>query len=1126
MHVSGIPVDLYPLLQFVFTAIVIALGLLHLVKTTASKYFVVDASFDEGGEGVAAAAVEGRGKEREREQMIGASLGRSGDVCAVCPNFGLKQCSGCKTVRYWSIDTVLPVEVRNFGCIDSISITCQSEHWKAEHKLKCKDFALNSRKNLVSCVSRTTLPQIKKVLFPYEEFVKLFNWETPGYPPCGLLNCGNSCFANVVLQCLSCTRPLVAYMFEKDHLRDCRRNDWCFLCELQVHVQRARQSLQPLSPINILSRLPNIGGNLGYGKQEDAHEFMRFAIDTMQSVCLDEFGGEKSLHPTSQVTTLIHYIFGGQLQSQIHASLHVFLHLGCCYTSFYVDMINIPLGIGGGGVIAAEVPGGEKEVGFLYAMDIPMGQNAARQGSIVIDLNIRCCVTCTECNKISHRYENMMDLTVEIQGDAASLEDCLDQFTAQECLDGDNMYKCDGCNDYVKARKRLTIHQAPNVLTVALKRFQSGRFGKLNKRVTFPETLKLGPYMSKPGDGTDLYQLYGVVVHIDMLNASFFGHYICYIKDFGGNWYMIDDNKVSTVDLEEVLSQGAYMLLYSRTSVRPSHTKPTETFKEDKQLMELIKEDLPCVSTNAPQVNGISSEETLASGLTLSTEESSSEIEDLMDIDEDTPLRVKPLSITEYQDVDLGNPQSISLCAEDLDVSSVHHTNSTESVPIAHIVQRDMSNSCSLGEASSSTQVHYIESGASGNSFYAHSSFEAGAMAGGNLSKENVCTVENGIYGMIGKPSSDGSALGLRTAHEAQFASYQSPQNFRLEQVGTAESVEESPAVQNREFKSLKVHASCSHGNLKPVFGKGFLNKPTGCKSLNASEEAQIEPHEASQSCKVANNCHGSVRFGSPHQGTGDNHGGIDLDYRGESSFRDTQLNNFIDTGDSGFDNLPAEVATPVERACKVVYSSSFLSQSSSVEINCSKHEELSEVVKNENGFASHDIRTPICMSSQNGSSSHDMGTLASVPLASSSAPDESNLLCLPHLANNRLTNSESSEENSCSSLSFEFQDKQTRLAYQNGNGSYTEICEDGPVQRVNNYNEGMEYNILDPDVMVLDHNGSSMNHFMEDRHENFKYDNWMPNGVLSETVKEHINSNGDAASITDDSKSFVMLVP
>ena len=45
--------------------------------------------------------------------------------------------------------------------------------------------------------------------------------------------------------------------------------------------------------------------------------FCRFAIDTMQSVCLDEFGGEKAVEPASQETTIIQHIFGGRLQSQV-----------------------------------------------------------------------------------------------------------------------------------------------------------------------------------------------------------------------------------------------------------------------------------------------------------------------------------------------------------------------------------------------------------------------------------------------------------------------------------------------------------------------------------------------------------------------------------------------------------------------------------------------------------------------------------------------------------------------------------------------------------------------------------------------------------------------------------------
>ena len=91
-----------------------------------------------------------------------------------------------------------------------------------------------------------------QVLFSYEEFVRYFNWDNTDLAPCGLMNCGNrfvwmgllldsvfflslslsleclfvkssfSCFANVILQCLSWTRPLVAYLLERGHRSECK----------------------------------------------------------------------------------------------------------------------------------------------------------------------------------------------------------------------------------------------------------------------------------------------------------------------------------------------------------------------------------------------------------------------------------------------------------------------------------------------------------------------------------------------------------------------------------------------------------------------------------------------------------------------------------------------------------------------------------------------------------------------------------------------------------------------------------------------------------------------------------------------------------------------------------------
>lgn len=74
---------------------------------------------------------------------------------------------------------------------------------------------------------------------------------------------------------------------------------------------------------------------------------------------------------------------------------------------------------------------------------------------------------------------------------------------------------------------------------------QEGRYGKINKCISFPEMLDMIPFMTRTGDVPPLYMLYAVIVHLDTLNASFSGHYISYVKDLRGNWYRIDDSEVN-----------------------------------------------------------------------------------------------------------------------------------------------------------------------------------------------------------------------------------------------------------------------------------------------------------------------------------------------------------------------------------------------------------------------------------------------------------------------------------------------------------------------------------------------------------------------------------------------------
>uniref|UniRef100_A0A0D9VE78 USP domain-containing protein n=1 Tax=Leersia perrieri TaxID=77586 RepID=A0A0D9VE78_9ORYZ len=323
---------------------------------------------------------------------------------------------------------------------------------------------------------------------------KRSKYEVRGISPRGLFNCGNSCYANAVLQCLMCTKPLMIYLLLRLHSKDCCSKNWCLMCELEQYASTLRESGGPVSPSRILSNLRNIGCRLGGGSQEDAHEFLRHLVMSMQGACLDGLGGEKQVESSLQETTLIQQMFGGRLKSK---------------------------------------------------------------------------VKCLRCYHESERYENIMDLTLEIHGWVESLQDALTQFTAPEDLDGENMYKCGRCSTYVKARKQLSVHEVPNILTVVLKRFQTGKYGKINKCVTFPDMLDMVPFVTGAGDNPPLYFLYAVVVHVDTENASFSGHYISYVKDMQGTWLRIDDSEVQVVSLNQVMSEGAYMLFYMRSFPRP-----------------------------------------------------------------------------------------------------------------------------------------------------------------------------------------------------------------------------------------------------------------------------------------------------------------------------------------------------------------------------------------------------------------------------------------------------------------------------------------------------------------------------------------------------------------------------
>ncbi|KAL0735036.1 hypothetical protein Bca4012_011246 [Brassica carinata] len=132
----------------------------------------------------------------------------------------------------------------------------------------------------------------------------------------GLENLGNTCYLNSVLQCLTYTEPLAAYLQDVAHEQRCRVAGFCALCAMQRHVRNALQATgKILAPKYLVSNLRCVSQNFRKCRQEDAHEYMISLLECMHKCCLPS--GVPSESSDAYRSSLVHKIFGGSLRSRV-----------------------------------------------------------------------------------------------------------------------------------------------------------------------------------------------------------------------------------------------------------------------------------------------------------------------------------------------------------------------------------------------------------------------------------------------------------------------------------------------------------------------------------------------------------------------------------------------------------------------------------------------------------------------------------------------------------------------------------------------------------------------------------------------------------------------------------------
>ncbi|KOX78980.1 Ubiquitin carboxyl-terminal hydrolase 2 [Melipona quadrifasciata] len=310
-----------------------------------------------------------------------------------------------------------------------------------------------------------------------------------------------NCFMNSVIQCLSNTRPLLEYLLNEQYLADINTSTssmkgalikafsqvihelWEVGGDLVVNTTTLKSQIQRFAP-----------RFMGYS-QQDAQEFLRYLLEG-----LHEDVNRVTVKPQPIHTDIPEMYTFTKSQEKSELSLLIFRIL-FTYSQKAVESWKR----------------------YLRSED-----------SMIVDVfvgQLRSSLHCTSCDHVSVTLDPFWDLSLPIpaRSGTVKLSQCLEHFTREEVLDGDEKPTCSKC--------------------------------QMRRKCTKSFSLDLSAFAAPRVPGCT-YNLYGVANHSGTTHS---GHYTAYCKHpYSGEWHEYNDSRVSIVSARSVVSNEAYVLFYEQ----------------------------------------------------------------------------------------------------------------------------------------------------------------------------------------------------------------------------------------------------------------------------------------------------------------------------------------------------------------------------------------------------------------------------------------------------------------------------------------------------------------------------------------------------------------------------------